>query len=215
MLTLALVLSLQATSASPPSGRPGLRAHVIRHAAVTGADLDLARAVATALLEAAGITIDWRDCDALVACLHGASVGVSIDVRLLPIARPRQDDASGDVVQEPLGAPPIVLIYLPVIDEKVGRFRLGPIGRSNPSMSRLRRGHLIGVTIAHEIGHALGLRHSARGVMKPDLEEDDILAVCESRFAFLKTERVRMRDMLDGVGRGQRKLSATTMSRSQ
>jgi Xaa-Pro aminopeptidase len=70
--------------------------------------------------------------------------------------------------------------------------------------------HFIGLTIAHEIGHGLGLRHSASGVMKPDADMDDMLALRQSRLRFASREAVRMREQIDE----QRKSSEST-SRSE
>lgn len=183
MLTLSLVV----------------RADVTRHAAIGEADVGIARDIARSLLASADIVLDWQDCDARGECPPAANGGVSIDVRLVTTGRPGHDDVCGDIVRDARRRLPVVLVYLAAIDEKVRRLRLGPAGRSNPLISTLQRGHLIGVTIAHEIGHAAGLPHSGRGVMKADLDVDDVLALRQSHLTFLGRDRARMKAALAAV----------------
>jgi len=173
-----------------------VRADVTRHAAVGQADLVIATDIARSLLASADIIFDWQDCNARGECPPVPNGTVAIDVRLVPAGRPGHDDVCGDVVRDPRPRLPVVLIYLAAIDEKVRRLRFGPAGRSNPLISTLQRGHLIGVTIAHEIGHASGLAHSGRGVMKADLGVDDVLALRQSHLTFLEKDRARMKAAL-------------------
>ena len=69
-------------------------------------------------------------------------------------------------------------------------------GQSSPAIATMRTGHLIGGAMAHEVGHALGLRHGATGVMKARLDLDDVLALRRSRLAFTPSESASMQSEL-------------------
>jgi hypothetical protein len=50
--------------------------------------------------------------------------------------------------------------------------------------------------MAHEVGHALGLRHAASGVMKARFAIDDLVALRVSRLTFAPGEGARMRQAI-------------------
>src|SRR5262245_59293349 len=141
MVTLMLTLSLASASRSVPPDMLTLSAAVMQYVSVAPADLDLAREVTKSLLGSAWIGLEWHDCDGrAAACDRPSTLAPSIDVRLVATTRQGHDDDCGGVVHDPRSRLPVVLVYLPVIDEKLRRFRFGPLGRSDPSISTLQRG---------------------------------------------------------------------------
>ena len=133
---------------------------VIVHATLDRADLDRASETFRKLLASAGFLSRWRDCSGVACSVDPGSV--AIDVLLLPITKLTEGDVCGEITRDALTGVRTVLIYAPLIAERVRAIRLRPDGRSNPAFATMQTGHLVGAAIAHEVGHALGLRSVTR-----------------------------------------------------
>lgn len=194
VVTLMAVLCGAAHDPSRPDA-VDVRLQVTMHGSLDRVDLERARVTAQTLLASASLQVGWSDSNSM-ACATVSDRSRLIQVLLMPTTSRTDSHLSGIVTRQPGSASPTVVVYVPALVDRAHAIQLGPFGRSNPLLAQLHAGHLVGLTIAHEVGHALGLHHSTSGLMRPRVEVDDVLALRAGRLAFTPEEAARMRASL-------------------
>jgi hypothetical protein len=176
---------------SPPS----LHLNVRVHESLDPANLEQARETGQALLESVGIRLDWRECHAGDACAPPGE-SPAVVVLLLPFANPTHRGLSGQVVEDNRTRAATISVYVPVLADLARAIRNSPAGRWDSRLATLHTGHLVGLTIAHEIGHALLLPHASSGLMQPEFDLDDVRDMREARLSFTPSEGAILRCQL-------------------
>lgn len=180
-------------AADAASGR-SVCLRVVPHASLDATSLVRAEASVRALFGTAGVRVSWcgapRDNCATVT---DASAQL---VLLLPFKSSTDGEVCGAVTRDPNTRVPTVVVFVPCIAEQASAIRSSLAGRSHPALARLQPGDLVGLTIAHEVGHVLGLPHAHTGVMQARFDLDDVLAFQSVRLGFLPTEAARMQSQL-------------------
>jgi hypothetical protein len=156
----------------------------------------IARHTARELLETAGIGVEWRDCTGAVpGCDTSGPERIAIRVRLRTERKTTDVAACGEVARDYLNRP-VVVAYLPPHLDLVSAFQFHVAARSNPALGHIRLGHLVGLTLAHEVGHWLGLTHAPSGVMKARLALEEVAALASQRLAFEPQQGSHLRQAL-------------------
>jgi hypothetical protein len=204
---------LAALLAAPPPAPAAaaddtIELRVVAHAAVEPRALRLARATVGDLLEPAGARVAWRDCPAEDTGCVGTGGDDAIVVRVVP-TRPSTQRLCGGVVAGPRG--PVILVFLSCHERLVETLRTRAGARSEPSLATLEIGHLLGLTVAHELGHVLGLAHGPGGVMRRRFDIADIVALRSAGLDFRPAERQRIRQVL--LARAARRIANATPAR--
>ena len=191
-----LALGLPRTLPGPApaiAGAATVELRVFSHASVDAPTLQLARTTASKLLASGRISAEWRECGTRERSCNESSELVPIIVLLLPVAKTTDEDVSAEVVQDQSTRAPTVLVYLPNLADRLRTILQRAAGRSNPALATLQLGHLIGLAIAHEVGHVFGLPHTPSGVMKARIASDDLMALHQARLAFTPRDTAAMK----------------------
>jgi Putative peptidase family len=177
------------SSRRSPDSAPTLRVWIYVTRPMEPADRDMARQIAHHLLGSAGVEVEWRTCDVAKACSRAIHPSPNVILILTSAMRP----ACGTAALDRSGLSATVLISVPCVSEVVLEVTHGPAGRSNPLLSTLQPRHLLGAAIAHELGHVLGLSHTADGVMRARLDIGAMLALRRGELRFTRREVAAMR----------------------
>ena len=193
---------------SPPS----LHLNVRVHESLDPANLEQARETGHALLESVGIRLDWQECYAGDACAPPANRQQCGAAAALRQPNPPRAERSGG------GGQPLTRCHHQRL--RSGSRRSGPsypnspAGRSDSRLATVQTGHLVGLTIAHEVGHALQLPHAASGLMQPAIDLDDVRAMRDGRLGFTARDGARMRcQLLAAPRRRQKSMRLITSAR--
>jgi hypothetical protein len=196
VLTTGFIGTLAVGLCSTDQAQSALELRVFPYATLDSEGLAIARRTAQSLFEAAGIAITWRQCGSPVDdCPDSSGAVPFVRVHLLPVNRSSDPMISGDAIPATKGAR-IALVYVPRVRQIVEKIRLSAEGRSMPELATLTTAHVVGLTVAHEVGHTMGLNHASVGVMRARLDVEDIIAARRSTLAFRASERKRMQQAL-------------------
>ena len=162
------------------------------YAAMDPAGIEEARQLAQGMLAAAGVQVTWRLCGGPGdECLGAATSTRTVFVHVLPRRNSLRPWISGDAMPASTGTR-IAWVYVPQLTDMVETFRRLGIRRAVPQLTTLTIGHLVGLTIVHEVGHTLGLRHSVSGIMRSQLDVAEVVAARNEMLVFRPPERERM-----------------------
>lgn len=158
-----------------------------------------AQEVATSVMRTAGIALDWIDCGAPGARITDSGCAAiayprHFSVRLIPAVNPRKGDIFGESIQDEAGVGGYALVYY-----------AGMAG--SDSTRSVRLGKLLGLVVAHELGHLLLGRnsHADCGLMAAVWQADELQLAAHGRLLFSAEEADRMH---------QRYLAAGVVARS-
>jgi hypothetical protein len=172
LLATVAILAIGTEGHAEPVERPTLRV-AIRNDAHVGDDIvEEGRRVVRGIYARAAVEITWAT--------DGADVTIILASRSSPETRRRLGDGLGDAFG-----------YAPQSGETRGRIAFVMIDRVTDIGINFgtKRSTILGVGIAHEIGHLLlATAHAASGIMRPLLNWSDFRKVNEGTLTFAKEQ---------------------------
>jgi hypothetical protein len=125
--------------------------NVIVYRTLDDANVRRARDAVAALMTSAGIRSQWHDCHR-DSCPDSLDASLSLDVLLLPHASRFDGSRGGEVMRNAALRSPGVLVYVPVLLDRLRAIQRSPRGRSDVRLSTLEPGDLVGLTLPTRSG---------------------------------------------------------------
>jgi hypothetical protein len=195
VVTAMVTAGIGLVRAVPPAAETVPVIHVFVETGLAAAPLERVPAVAAAVLAAAGVRTRWRFCTKETPCtdLNGFRPTVTVIIRagsarIVP-------DPCATASREPDRARGTVVVHHGCVADALHAIQFGPVGRAMPRLLMLRLTDVIGLVVAHEIGHIAGLQH-ADGVMHARLNPNDLVAFQEGSLVFARNEAATLRTAL-------------------
>jgi hypothetical protein len=160
-----------------------------------------ARLVADRLLAGAGVDTTWVTCEHPPCPPVAGSVTDVVVILRSRTPRGRTGAACGVAARGELHASGTIIVSVACVAGVAVRLSRSPDYGRHPRLVMPRHDDLVGAVIAHEIAHILGVAHTASGVMRPELDADDIIALRTGRLAFRRQDAARLRQALGPASR--------------
>ena len=170
------------------AGQGEIRVRLQDYAAVPQVTLGRARAIASAVLEQAGVTVAWADCSPASTTRDGicrTPVGpMDLQVRILNREMAKRTPASRHCMGFAL-----VSGQFPSI---ASVFYHRAVELERPDLAR--RAEILGAILAHEIGHLLiaANSHSNIGILRARWDDQDLRLIAQGRMTFTADQAARM-----------------------
>ena len=179
----------------PSAPEPVPVIHVFLEKGVTAAPLERVPAVAAAILQAAGVRSRWRFCTMEAPCTDINGFRPTVTVIIRAGLRRLVPDPCATATREPDQATGTVVVNHRCVADALHAISFGQAGRAMPRLRILQLGDVVGLVVAHEIGHIAGLRHT-HGVMHARLNPTDLAAFQDGTLVFARSEAATLRTAL-------------------
>jgi hypothetical protein len=153
----------------------------------------VARLTAECLLSDAGVPMMWSSGsqERAVPAAHD-SVGIVAVVRSTRLRRTGgQSCGSAARAEDSVGG--FVEVSVPCVADFAFALSRSEYGRRHVPLVMPRHDDLVGAVIAHEIAHVLGVGHTASGIMRSGLHEEELLALRVGTLAFRPPQATQLR----------------------
>jgi hypothetical protein len=195
-MAMIVTMGFGLVRATPPADETVPTIHLFVQKGVDAQPLVRVPQIAGDMLAAAGVRSRWRVCTAAAPCRDIDGVRPTVTVIIRGRQKAKVGHRCATAWREPSRATGTVVVHYECVADVVHAIRHSQVGRSTVRLSTLQVGDVVGLVVAHEIGHVAGLPHADGGVMHARLDASDILAFREGAMAFGRGEAATLRSAL-------------------